>query len=392
MTRTRIGFLMLGCVLGVEGGRASAQPSAPEVDGALDRAPISLVEAIDKALAKDERTRFVAAELETGDPPAYRVQLLLADTLRTVLVDARDGRLRKPDHGELEKVEPKRLTELHRALDQARVTPQRAIQTAGRATRNGRAYRIELQAAAARALYDVYVLTGSDLSVVEIDAVEGHVNKAEPLRPAGAGVSFSFDRDALGQVPPGWSVRQTRPSQPARWAVVADRTASSPPNAFAVTPAQGDEYTFNLALAEATAYRNVELVVNAKAVAGEQDQGGGVVWRCADENNYYVCRFNPLESNFRVYKVVQGRRNQLQSASVPTQAGRWYTLRVTMVGQLITCYLDGRKYLEVEDGTFPEPGMVGLWTKADAATVFDDLVVRSLSAPPPATQGSPREP
>jgi hypothetical protein len=124
------------------------------------------------------------------------------------------------------------------------------------------------------------------------------------------------------------------------------------------------------------------LTVQVKAVKGEEDQGGGPIWRCRDENNYYICRFNPLEGNYRVYKVVEGRRKQLDSVRIETQADRWYTVRVTMTGDRITCFLDGKKLLEAQDDTLTEPGMVGLWTKADAVASFDGLTVRPLEPHP----------
>ena len=118
--------------------------------------------------------------------------------------------------------------------------------------------------------------------------------------------------------------------------------------------------------------------MRVKAIKGKEDQGGGPIWRCKDQNNYYICRFNPLEGNYRVYVVKNGKRRQLDSIKVDTRPGKWYAVRAVMIGERITCYLDDRKMLEVTDATFAEGGMVGLWTKADAVTSFDDLYVKSL--------------
>jgi len=141
--------------------------------------------------------------------------------------------------------------------------------------------------------------------------------------------------------------------------------------------AKNPDATFNLALAEGTTYKNVDVGVRLRAVAGEIDRGGGVVWRARDQKNYYICRYNPLEDNFRVYKVVDGIRTMFKNAKSPGDE-KWHTLRVTMVGPKITCFLDGQKLLEAEDGTFPEAGMVGLWSKADAQSYFDDLSAASV--------------
>ena len=56
-------------------------------------------------------------------------------------------------------------------------------------------------------------------------------------------------------------------------------------------------------------------------------------------------------------------------------AGGWHEIRITMTGEHIECFYDGRSFLEAEDGTFAEAGQVGLWTKADAVTAFDNLEV-----------------
>ncbi len=194
------------------------------------------------------------------------------------------------------------------------------------------------------------------------------------------GATFTFDENKTGRLPEPWSIRQTRPTKRlATWQVIADPTAPSQTNVMALTRTDNYNGTFNLAVAKNTSFKDLDLTVKVKAVRGEEDQGGGPIWRCKDENNYYICRFNPLEANYRVYKVVDGRRKQLESARIKTEAGTWYTVRVTMVGDQITCYLDGKKMLQAEDGTFKEAGMLGLWSKADAVTSFDDLIVRSTS-------------
>jgi hypothetical protein len=123
-----------------------------------------------------------------------------------------------------------------------------------------------------------------------------------------------------------------------------------------------------------THFQDVDLSVRIKAVAGELDQGGGVVWRARDKNNYYIARYNPLEDNFRVYKVEAGKRTQFASAKVPGDK-KWHTLRVTMAGPRVHCYLDGARYLDAEDSTFPAAGRIGLWSKADAQSYFDDVSV-----------------
>lgn len=178
---------------------------------------------------------------------------------------------------------------------------------------------------------------------------------------------WTFDGDKPGELAKGFT------NDVGQWQVVADDTAPSKPHAFAQL-AKSEKQVYNLALITDTSYKNLDLAVKLRAVAGEVDQGGGVVWRAKDAKNYYICRYNPLEENFRVYKVEDGKRKELGSANVPPTPG-WHTLRVVMTGDKIECYLDGKKDLEATDATFPGPGRIGLWTKADAQTHFDDLTV-----------------
>ena len=92
---------------------------------------------------------------------------------------------------------------------------------------------------------------------------------------------------------------------------------------------------------------------------------------------------NPLEKNFRLYKVVKGVRLQLQTVEgLEAATGAWHTIKIRQVGKHITCYLDDVKHLEDDDETFPTAGKIGLWTKADAQTYFDQLRYRVASRAP----------
>ena len=136
--------------------------------------------------------------------------------------------------------------------------------------------------------------------------------------------------------------------------------------------------TFNLCWTDKPRFRDGWIEVAFKPVSGEGDQGGGIIWRAKDKDNYYICRANPLEGNFRVYVVKDGNRKELGSAKAEIASGQWHTLHVGHEGDHIVCSLDGQKLLNVSDSTFPDPGGVGLWTKADAATAFDDLKLQIL--------------
>jgi hypothetical protein len=188
--------------------------------------------------------------------------------------------------------------------------------------------------------------------------------------------TFRFTKGDAGKVPAGWQATQTNEGKGSAWEVVADATAPSKTGFVLAQVGTAPGKVFNLCVATDTSYRDVEILVDFKAVAGEKDQGGGLVWRYQDANNYYVARMNPLEDNYRVYKVVAGARMQLgtkEDVKVPT--GEWHRLKVRHVGDRIECFLDGKKILDVRDDTINKAGRVGLWTKADARTRFDALRV-----------------
>jgi hypothetical protein len=172
---------------------------------------------------------------------------------------------------------------------------------------------------------------------------------------------WDFEKDEPGKIAKGFS------AEVGTWEVAKDGD-----NRVLYQKAENENPVYNVALATGTSYKDVDLSVKVKAVAGEIDQGGGLVWRAKDKSNYYIARFNPLEDNYRVYKVEAGKRTQFASAKAPNDQ-KWHTLRVTMAGSKIACYLDGEKLLEADDATFPGAGRIGLWSKADAQSYFDDL-------------------
>lgn len=190
--------------------------------------------------------------------------------------------------------------------------------------------------------------------------------------------TVTFSKDKVGKVPTGWKVDKTGKGEGSVWKVMADKTAPSGTGYVLAQTAKGPNRLFNLCVMEKSSLKDVEISVHFKSVTGKIDQGGGVVWRYQDANNYYICRYNPLEENFRVYKVEGGKRTQLQSkGKLPLATGKWYTLSITQVGERIQCSLNGKKYLDVKDDTFKDAGKVGLWTKADAVTSFDNFKVKA---------------
>jgi len=190
---------------------------------------------------------------------------------------------------------------------------------------------------------------------------------------------FRFHNKDLGKLPSGWQSAKTGMGDGGIWKVQKDDSAPSKTGYVLAQTAAGPRRLFNLCVKDKIALRDLEISVAFKAVRGDEDQGGGLVWRYQDADNYYIARMNPLESNYRLYRVVQGKRIQLATKEdVKIPAGEWHDLKVKHIGDRIECHLDGKKYLEARDAAFTRAGRVGLWTKADAQTWFDTVVVIEL--------------
>ncbi len=192
---------------------------------------------------------------------------------------------------------------------------------------------------------------------------------------------FYFNFDSSETLPQGFSPAQTADRGTlAQWVIVKEPTAPSQPNAILVKPDPKTNHgaCFNLLIYENASLKDLEISVRLKAFKGEEDQGGGVIWRARDKNNYYVVRWNPLEDNFRLYYVKNGRRRMLRSAKLKADPGLWHTIKVVHRGDNIKCYFDGELKLQATVRIFNDAGKFGLWTKADASTKFDDLKVEEI--------------
>jgi hypothetical protein len=180
--------------------------------------------------------------------------------------------------------------------------------------------------------------------------------------------TVNFDTDAPGSLPLGWEQGVTGKGAP-RWAVREDESAPSKPNVLQ----QSGTGTFPWCVLRKTAVEDGFVEVRFKALAGREDQAGGVVWRWKDGNNYYVARANALENNVSLYYTEKGRRNTIKYVDAPVPPKVWHTLRVEFSGKRIRVALDGRTYIDLEDAHISGSGPVGVWTKADSVTAFDDF-------------------
>jgi hypothetical protein len=200
-----------------------------------------------------------------------------------------------------------------------------------------------------------------------------------------AGEVVPFDPCDSGGLPPHWSVGMTHSGRAPRWGVVKDPSAPSPPCVFAKLSTDSTAGRFPLAIWAGADFRDGEVAVAFKPVAGAVDQAAGIVWRYRDPDNYYIVRANALENNVVLYKVQNGVRASIPPHGLPSRAygvkhfiasGRWARLRVRFQGASFTIFLNGEKLFAAEDGSIRSAGKTGLWTKADSVTYFDNFEVR----------------
>jgi hypothetical protein len=196
--------------------------------------------------------------------------------------------------------------------------------------------------------------------------------------------TVSFDDQKPGEAPKGFSCALTGKGRAGTWTIVTDPTGPTPPQALGQTDEDATGYRFPVCVLDAVSATDVDLSVRFRPVKGSTDQAAGIVWRFRDRDNYYLLRANALENNLVLYKVEGGKRSDLKpkgsgmfaygrKAKVPS--GVWGTLRVIARGPRFEAYLNAEKLFEVEDRTFVGAGKVGVWTKADSVTYFDDLRV-----------------
>ena len=194
--------------------------------------------------------------------------------------------------------------------------------------------------------------------------------------------TINFDNATAGAVPPGWTVAMTHKGGAPKWAVAKDDTAPSKANVLAQLSTDATGGRFPLAVYDKASIKDGVLSVKFKTISGNTDEAAGIVWRYKDPDNYYIVRANALEDNVVLYKVEKGERISLAPKGTPSKTygvkhrvpkQTWSTLGVTFQGNVFTVTFDGQKIFEVEDSTFSAAGKVGLWTKADSVTYFDDF-------------------
>jgi len=182
--------------------------------------------------------------------------------------------------------------------------------------------------------------------------------------PAGTQRVWSFDTDAVGSVPTG--VEAVSGS----WAVRAEADASSPPNALCQTA----NARWPVLLLSSDVYTDLDLSVRFKPISGREDQAGRLAFRAQDGANYFITRANALENNVRLYTMRNDTRSEIAGANRQVASGVWHELAVEVRGDRIRVRYDGEWVIDHQDSSF-SAGRIGLWTKADSVTCFDDVGV-----------------
>lgn len=371
----------------------AASCASPRETDAAHTPASSLPEAIRLARARYEGLTVAHAGVHPTEPGKYWVMFHSQGRLKGVEVDTASGAV--VETTEI-RADESFFPEMESRLPSMKLDLDRAIEIALGENPDATARHVDPGLAGdgpeTRVTYQITVQVGDDIVVRRVDlstgdlieTVKNEIGDDFDLPEIEPGtVTRDFDAESTGALPEGWTIQATGPqSLLATWEAVADGSVVTPARALALTRANHDSSsTFNVCRSDEIRFGDGTIELSMKPVSGVVDQGGGPMWHVKDKDNYYVCRANPLEGNFRLYVVEDGERRQLASASVDVAAGAWHAIRVEHQGTRIACSLDGTKLFEAIDATFPEPGWVGFWTKADAATAFDDLRVTSPGEP-----------
>ncbi|HNX36320.1 MAG TPA: hypothetical protein PKM57_16985 [Kiritimatiellia bacterium] len=201
-----------------------------------------------------------------------------------------------------------------------------------------------------------------------IGIVRAEVKEKEEKDVQAAKTTESFDSNKVGELPAGWLAGCTGPGA-AKWTVEADGSAPSKPNVLK----QSGEGRFPWCVKQGVKISDGFVEVRFKPLAGKEDQAGGLIWRWQDGDNYYITRANALEDNVTIYHTVKGKRVSFKNAGVKVSPNEWHTLRVDFDDNRFKVTLDGSVVIEATDDTFKDAGAVGVWTKADSVTIFDDF-------------------
>jgi hypothetical protein len=188
------------------------------------------------------------------------------------------------------------------------------------------------------------------------------------LTAAALADTVNFDKLKTGEPPPGWTAGQTG-NGAAKWTIERDETAPSPPNVLK----QSGQAAYAVCIKDDTSLKDGFVEVKFKPVSGTSDRAGGLIWRARDTDNYYVTRANAVGGNISIYHTIKGQRVAFKRVSLNISSGEWHTLRVDFQRNQFVVTFDGKKVIEAQDDSFADAGKVGVFTRADSVTLFDDF-------------------
>ena len=189
---------------------------------------------------------------------------------------------------------------------------------------------------------------------------------------------WMFDSSSPGTLPGSYVVGTLFDGRPAgEWKILITDRAKSASQVLAQLQPKGTDQTHKLLLLEGTESTNIDVEVSYLAVAGKADLGGGLLWRAKDDRNYYLLRASLVEQKIRLYRVVNGVQQIVKQIDRPLPATGWHKLRIVQRGCEMKALFDEAVLFRACDTTYPS-GRIGLWTKADAVTYFDDLTLKIL--------------
>lgn len=216
------------------------------------------------------------------------------------------------------------------------------------------------------------------LSLILFAAVVGAGSWLSAATSAGSVTTWNFDADPSGALPKDFVVGTLFDGRPAgEWKALKTERAQSPPHVLGQLMGKGAEHAYKVVLINGITASDLDLQVSFLSIEGKADMGGGVIWRAIGDRDYYLTRANPLEQNIRIYKVVKGIRHLLENFDHTIDVKHWHRLHVIARGCRIQVLYDEKPVFDLCDQTFPS-GRVGLWTKSDAVTYFDDLRLQLL--------------
>lgn len=232
-------------------------------------------------------------------------------------------------------------------------------------------------------------------------------SKPAPSAIREEGTTLNFDKDQAGKLPPGWKVGQSpskadpaadpagdpakepgKPTDPGKsvlkalWTVSPDPTAPTSPNTLELIGSSQGLNGYNICICEKHSHKDVDLTAKLHGNTGKIEQGGGIAWRVRNAENFYACAYNPADGKFKVFKVIDGRTQELGSADFKgsgPDASTWYTVSARMTGDTISCSINGQELLHTSDSALKDSGHIALWARGDAATSFDDVMIKGAS-------------